>query len=110
MNSKLLIHRVFVLLVLVFFNFAGVKAQNASVKIDIDRKIGVINPDIYGAFLEPIRNIVYGDLYDPGSSFADENGFRKDLIGLIKELKVTNVRWPAYCNQLCTSRNAYRFT
>jgi alpha-N-arabinofuranosidase len=33
-------------------------------------------------------------LYDPSSSIADENGFRKDYIDAMRELRITNMRWP----------------
>jgi alpha-N-arabinofuranosidase len=83
-------------------------AQTAKIKIDIDRTIGVIDPKIYGVFMEPIHfngkrlglpdtvdfNTLYGTLYDPSSPLADENGFRKDFIEAMKELRVTNMRWP----------------
>ena len=83
-------------------------AQTAKIKIDVDRTIGEIDPNIYGVFMEPIHfngrrmglpdtvdfNTVYGNLYDPSSPLADENGFRKDYIDAMKELKVTNMRWP----------------
>jgi len=83
-------------------------AQTAKIKIDIDRTIGEIDPKIYGVFMEPIHfngrrlglpdsvefNTLYGNLYDPSSPLADENGFRKDYIDAMKELKVTNMRWP----------------
>jgi alpha-L-arabinofuranosidase len=83
-------------------------AQTAKIKIDIDRTIGEIDPKIYGVFMEPIHfngsrmglpdtlefNTLYGNLYDPTSPLADENGFRKDYIDAMKELKVTNMRWP----------------
>jgi len=68
--------------------------ESAVIKIDFDRKIGAIDPNIYGAFVEPIRTVVYGNIYDPKSALADENGFRKDFIQLIKELKIPVVRWP----------------
>jgi alpha-L-arabinofuranosidase len=64
--------------------------QPAVIKIDPDRKIGAIDPNIYGSFLESPRR----GLYEPGSKLADDNGFRKDLIALIKELNVPVVRWP----------------
>jgi alpha-N-arabinofuranosidase len=64
--------------------------EPAVIKIDLDRKIGAIDPNIYGSFLESPRR----GLYEPESKFADENGFRKDLIGLIKELNVPVIRWP----------------
>jgi alpha-N-arabinofuranosidase len=83
-------------------------AQNATIKIDVNRTIGEIDPKIYGVFMEPIHfngrrmglpdsvefNTLYGNLYDPSSPLADENGFRKDYIDAMKELQVTNMRWP----------------
>lgn len=66
----------------------------AVIKIDPDRKIGAVDPNIYSAFVEPIRTVVYGTIYDPSSALADENGFRKDFIQLIKDLKVRTLRWP----------------
>jgi alpha-N-arabinofuranosidase len=67
---------------------------NAVIKIDFDRKTGAVDPNIYGAFVEPIRNVVYGSIYDPKSPLADENGFRKDFIELVRELHLPVVRWP----------------
>jgi alpha-N-arabinofuranosidase len=66
----------------------------ALIKIDFDRKISPIDSNIYGAFVEPIRTVVYGTIYDPASAFSDENGFRKDFIKLIRELKIPVLRWP----------------
>ncbi len=83
-------------------------AQNATIKIDINRPIADVDPNIYGVFMEPIHfngrrmglpdsvefNTLYGTLYDPSSPLANEDGFRKDYIDAMKELKVTNMRWP----------------
>ena len=83
-------------------------AQTAIIKIDVERTIGEIDPKIYGVFMEPINfsgrrmglpdtayfSTLYGTLYDPNSPLADENGFRKDYIEAMKELKITNMRWP----------------
>jgi alpha-N-arabinofuranosidase len=68
--------------------------QTAVVRIDLDRRIGKVDPNIYGAFVEPIRTVVYGSIYDPQSPLADENGFRKDYIQLVKELKI-----PVICGE-----------
>ena len=73
--------------------------QPALIKVDLDRTIGAIDPNIYGSFLEPLgrafgRGIVYGPLYDPESPLSDENGFRKDYVRQIRELKVSAIRWP----------------
>ena len=79
---------------------AGLSAgQPALIKVDLDRTISVIDPNIYGSFLEPLGrgdrpDIVYGPLYDPASPRSDANGFRKEYVHQIKDLKVTAVRWP----------------
>ena len=53
--------------------------QPALIKIDPDRTVGAIDPNIYSSFLEPVgRDVVYGSLYDPSSPLADSNGFRKE--------------------------------
>ena len=83
-------------------------AQPAKIEIDVHRTIGEIDPNIYGVFMEPIHfngrrlglpdtvdfNTLYGNLYDPSSPLADKYGFRKDYIDAMKELKITNMRWP----------------
>lgn len=85
-----------------------IQGQTAKIKIDIERTIGEIDPKIYGVFMEPIHfngrrlglpdsvefNTLYGNLYDPSSPLADEHGFRKDYLEAMRELKVTNMRWP----------------
>ena len=82
-------------MILVSLTTGTLRAQKtALIKIDTDRQIGQVDPKIYGAFVEPIRSVVYGTIYDPQSSLADENGFRKDFIDLVKELKIPVVRWP----------------
>jgi len=68
--------------------------STAFIKIDLDKKIADVDPNIYGGFLEPIRTVVYGCIYDPKSSFADTNGFRADFIQLVKDLHIPVVRWP----------------
>jgi len=69
--------------------------QPALIKIDLDRTIGAIDPNVYGSFLEPVgRSVVYGSLYDPNSPLADKNGFRNDYVQQIKDLKVSALRWP----------------
>ena len=71
-------------------------AQNSfSVKPGAERS--EYNPMLFGAFLEHFDNQVYGGVFCPGSPLADEDGFRKDVIEAVKELKVPIVRWPGGC-------------
>ena len=69
-------------------------AQDARIKIDVDRTIGEVSPLIYGNFLEHLGRAVYGGVYDPGSPLANEEGFRSDVIEATKDLNVTLLRYP----------------
>lgn len=57
-------------------------------------KIGEIDNRIYGSFIEHLGRAVYGGIYEPNHPSADEDGFRKDVIELVKELNVPIVRYP----------------
>ena len=57
-------------------------------------KIGEIDERIYGSFIEHLGRAVYGGIYEPGHPTADENGFREDVISLVKKLNVPIVRYP----------------
>ena len=52
---------------------------------------------IFGHFLEHFHRQVYGGVYDPGSHLADENGFRRDVIEALRQIKTPVVRWPGGC-------------
>ena len=68
--------------------------MKSTITIDPNFRIGKIDKRIYGSFVEHLGRSVYGGIYDPGSKFADEEGFRKDVIALVNELGVTLVRYP----------------
>ena len=57
-------------------------------------KIGEIDPRIYGSFIEHLGRAVYGGIFEPGHPTADEDGFRQDVIELVKQLNVPVVRYP----------------
>ncbi len=59
-----------------------------------DFVIGEIDKRIFGSFIEHIGRAVYGGIYEPGHPTADENGFRGDVIKLVRELNVPVVRYP----------------
>src|SRR6056300_1553389 len=81
------------LILLSIFSFQAI-AQNARIKIDIERQIGEVSPLLYGNFVEHLGRCVYGGIYDPESPLADENGFRKDVLEAAKDLNVTLTRYP----------------
>ena len=56
--------------------------------------ISTIDRRIFGSFAEHMGRCVYGGIYEPGDVSSDENGFRTDVVQLVKELGVTIVRYP----------------
>lgn len=58
---------------------------------------GVVNPMLYGHFLEHFHRQVYGGVYDPKSKFADEDGFRTDVLAALKKIRTPIIRWPGGC-------------
>ena len=68
--------------------------KKAKMVISRDFRIAEIDKRIYGNFVEQLGRGVYGGIYQPGHSSADENGFRKDVIELVKELQIPIIRYP----------------
>ena len=64
---------------------------------NIKSAVGTANPMLYGHFLEHFHRQVYGGIYDPTSRFADEDGFREDVIEALKKIKTPIIRWPGGC-------------
>ena len=56
--------------------------------------VGDVDPRIFGSFIEHLGRAVYEGIYQPDSPFADEDGFRKDTLELVRELNVPVVRYP----------------
>ncbi|NRF90994.1 alpha-N-arabinofuranosidase [Paenibacillus frigoriresistens] len=69
-------------------------SMKASMIIDKDFKIGEVDSRIYGSFIEHLGRAVYGGIYEPGHPQADEQGFRADVLELVKGLDVPIVRYP----------------
>lgn len=59
--------------------------MKAKITIAKEFKIGEIDKRIYGSFIEHLGRAVYGGIYEPGHPTADENGFRQDVIELVKK-------------------------
>ena len=72
----------------------GGKFMKAEVIINKNFKIGEIDKRIYGSFIEHLGRAVYGGIYEPTHEAADGNGFRQDVLELVKKLSVPIVRYP----------------
>jgi alpha-N-arabinofuranosidase len=56
--------------------------------------IGATDHRLFGAFIEHLGRCVYGGIYEPGHPTADEHGFRRDVLALVRELAPTIMRYP----------------
>jgi alpha-L-arabinofuranosidase len=68
--------------------------QNARLTLDPHFTVGPINRNIFGGFVEHLGRHVYDGIYEPGHATADDEGFRQDVIELVKEMGVSTIRYP----------------
>jgi alpha-L-arabinofuranosidase len=73
--------------------FAG-SEQTARVYVDSRRKIGTLEPNVFGSFLEHLGRAIYGGIYEPGSKLSNAEGFRIDVMNEIRKLGVPIIRYP----------------
>lgn len=66
----------------------------ARITLDKDFQISRVDKRIYGSFIEHLGRAVYGGIYQPGHPSADEEGFRQDVLDLVREIGVPIVRYP----------------
>ena len=66
----------------------------ARVYADSRRVTAPLDRNLFGSFLEHLGRAIYEGVYDPGSKLSDTNGFRKDVIGEIRQMGVPIVRYP----------------
>jgi alpha-N-arabinofuranosidase len=68
--------------------------MKAEIIVNKNFTIGEIDKRIYGSFVEHLGRCVYGGIYEKDHETSDENGFRGDVIELVKKLNVPIVRYP----------------
>ena len=68
--------------------------KKATMTLDRSYTIARIDPRMYGSFIEHLGRAVYGGIYEPGHPMADEQGFRKDVLDMVRKLNVPVVRYP----------------
>jgi alpha-L-arabinofuranosidase len=68
--------------------------QGATLVIDPAFALADVDDRVFGSFVEHMGRCVYGGIYEPGHPTADTDGFRGDVLELVRELGVTIVRYP----------------
>ncbi|MFC8192642.1 alpha-N-arabinofuranosidase [Cellulomonas sp. NPDC057328] len=66
----------------------------ARITLDRDFTAGPVPRRLFGSFVEHMGRCVYTGIYEPGHPAADENGFRTDVLDLVREMGPTVVRYP----------------
>lgn len=68
--------------------------QKAKMTLEQELRIGEVDERLFGSFVEHLGRAVYGGIYEPGHPAADAQGFREDVMELVRELRVPLIRYP----------------
>lgn len=70
----------------------------ARLQINEKKKLGRIEPEVYGHFSEHLGRCIYEGLYvGEESDIENVNGMRTDVVEALRELQVPVLRWPGGC-------------
>jgi len=64
------------------------------IKLHTAFQVGEVDERIFSGFLEHMGRAVYEGVYEPGSTHADEHGFRRDVLAALQRLQMPLVRYP----------------
>ncbi|PBP20111.1 glycoside hydrolase family 51 protein [Diplocarpon rosae] len=70
------------------------EGETPSIRVDVNRRLSKIDPNIYGGFTEHMGRCIYGGIYDPGNPLSDSHGFRVDVLTALRELEIPVIRYP----------------
>ena len=68
--------------------------RKAKLILDKDYVISTVDKRVFGSFVEHLGRCVYTGIYEPGHPTADAQGFRQDVLELVKRLNVPVIRYP----------------
>lgn len=77
-------------------NYLGeyVHMKDTTINLHSSFQIGLVDPRIFGGFLEHMGRAVYQGVYDPDCAHADEDGFRTDVLKALERLQYSVMRYP----------------
>lgn len=68
--------------------------KQAKMLIEKGYQVSEVDKRIFGSFIEHLGRAVYDGIYQPGHVLSDEDGFREDVLEMVRELNVPVVRYP----------------
>ncbi|CAG7612387.1 arabinosylfuranosidase ArfA [Actinacidiphila bryophytorum] len=66
----------------------------AHITLDRQALVAPVRRRTFGSFVEHLGRCVYTGLYEPGHPTANDDGFRMDVVALVRELGSSTVRYP----------------
>ena len=69
-------------------------APRATLTLHPGFTLAPVRRETFGSFVEHMGRCVHGGIFEPGHPGADEDGFRTDVLDLVREMGVTHVRYP----------------
>ena len=67
---------------------------SARLSLDPRFAVGPVRRKLFGGFVEHLGRHIYDGIFEPGHPSADAEGFRSDVIDLVRELGVDTIRYP----------------
>jgi alpha-L-arabinofuranosidase len=66
----------------------------ARISLDLEYVRATVDDRLFSSFIEHLGRAVYGGIYEPGHPTSDADGFRGDVLELVRELRVSSIRYP----------------
>ena len=66
----------------------------AHLRVHLDEPVAAVSERLFGSFVEHMGRAVYTGIYEPGHPTANSQGFRTDVLELVRELGATVIRYP----------------
>ncbi|RBP99650.1 arabinosylfuranosidase ArfA [Bifidobacterium xylocopae] len=68
--------------------------HQAQLDVEPHFRLASVPDRLFGSFVEHLGRCVYTGIYEPGHPSADANGYRQDVMDLVRELGVSTIRYP----------------
>ncbi|NLE72090.1 MAG: alpha-L-arabinofuranosidase [Actinomycetales bacterium] len=68
--------------------------NTAHLVLDRHAVVGPVHRRLFGGFVEHLGRHIYDGIYEPTHPTAGPDGFRRDVIALVRELGVSTIRYP----------------
>ena len=66
----------------------------AHLRVHFDQPVAQVSDRLFGSFVEHMGRAVYTGIYEPGHPTANAEGFRGDVLDLVRELGASVIRYP----------------